>query len=144
MPELMDPDSRLRAYTPKVSCAFPTPHRSALEYSHRAAWSRDYIETHTADSAGLVFNTVDRHYFRRIIYSETTTPVSDYPPHQELLQAVLHDTADQQLAACRLHNIEYPGTYIVASLLPDSPARFFYQLLTDISTLQVYQEHHDL
>ena len=32
----------------------------------------------------------------------------------------------------------------MASLLPDSPARFFGQPLTDISMLQVYQEHHDL
>ena len=107
-------------------------------------WSRNYVETHTADSAGQVFNTVDRHYFRRIIYGEAATPVSDYPPHQELLQAVLHDTADRQLAACRLHNKEYTGTYIVASLLPDSPARFFGQPLTDTTMLQVYQEHHDL
>ena len=38
MPELMDPDSRLRAYTPSRSCAFQSPHRSAEEYSHRVAW----------------------------------------------------------------------------------------------------------
>ena len=68
----------------------------------------------------------------------------DYRPQQELLQAILHDTADRQLANCRFHNIKYTGTFLVASLLPDAPARFFGQPLTDVSILQVYQEHHDL
>ena len=145
MPDLVNMQAGLRAYTPSRSCAFhPSPHRSAEEYAHRAAWSRYYIDTHTADSAGLVFNLADQHYYRQIIYGGNAVPVSDYCPQQEILQAVLCDTADHQLATCRLHNNEFPGTFLVASLLPDAPARFFGQPLTDISMLQVYQEHHDL
>ena len=145
MPDLVNMQSGLRAYTPGRLAAFhPSPHRSAEEYAHRAAWSRYYIETHRADSAGLVFNLVDQHHYRQIIYGGNAIPVSDYRPQQELLQAVLYDTADRQLASCRFHNIEYPGTFLVASLLPDAPARLFGQPLTDISMLQVYKEHHDL
>ena len=143
IPDLIHMQSGLRAFSHRPS-AMPGPYRSAEEYAHRATWSRHYIEENKADSAGLVFNTVDQHYYRQIIYGGNAVPRSDYRPVQELLQAVLHDTADRQLAACRLHSIDYPGTHIVASLLPDSPARFFGQPLTDISMLQVYQEHHDL
>ena len=118
MPELVNMRSGLRAYIPSLTRPMPYPHRSAEEYAHRAAWARRHIESHTEYSAGLVYNTIDHHYYRQIIYGGNAVPVSDYRPQQELLQAVLYD------AACRIHNNEFPGTFLVASLLPDAPARF--------------------